>query len=79
MFNGGQRIAGRLSSLFGDHAMWVHLKNGRSFYFRDAKTIDDNDGDVNIYGNRNKWIATFKSDAVACYFREGVDVEEVSE
>jgi hypothetical protein len=54
--------------------MWVHLKNGRSFYFADAMTIWRQEDELHVRGKRKVRIATFHCDAVASYYSSDVDV-----
>ena len=55
--------------------MWVHLKNGRSFYFAAATEISETeDGETRVTGKRGRWISSFRTDAVACYFSGNEDV-----
>jgi hypothetical protein len=56
--------------------MWVYLKNGCSFHFPDA-TEGETDtvlGYLNVNGRRKKEIATFRLDAIACWYFDHVKV-----
>lgn len=56
--------------------MWIHLKNGRSFYFKDGKNteIDMLYAELWVMNEGGEVIATFNWDSVATFFSEGVDV-----
>ncbi|MBX3444244.1 MAG: hypothetical protein KF774_17715 [Planctomyces sp.] len=49
--------------------MWVHLRNGQAFFFRDARKWErDSDGGLAVYGGKGKLLAIFMIDAAACWF-----------
>lgn len=58
--------------------MWVHLKNGRSFYFKDGDHMQTGEEELGdemwVCDGEGNLLATFKTDAIACYFDDSVDV-----